>query len=183
MAKTPVGGRTQIAVGVVAVTSLLTISCQKDSSPTAGDTVQTSAAPTSASPAVLRDPSIPGIGATRADWDASHRPTPSFDNGMVYGYDPSLPRSLADQGQVYFAVQDAETKTGRRITHYFLNIKASDRADAIERVKQELPSYAAEASHLNLDSCYRVQFKSPTLEAAQPGNMVEVQIQFMQDDG
>jgi hypothetical protein len=43
---------------------------------------------------------------TRADWDASHTPNAAFNNGMVYGYDPSLPSYLSSNGAVYIAVID-----------------------------------------------------------------------------
>jgi hypothetical protein len=36
----------------------------------------------------VKDPLIPGIGATRADWDAAHTPNAAFNNEKVYGDDP-----------------------------------------------------------------------------------------------
>jgi hypothetical protein len=95
----------------------------------------------------VEDPSIPGIGATRHDWDASHAPNPDsdkFDKGAVYGYDPSLSYPAVD-GAVYIAVFDDVVMGTKRIESYLLNMHAVDRDEALARVRQELPSDATVA--------------------------------------
>ncbi len=120
---------------------------------------------------------IPGIGATRAEWDDSHTPNTAAANG--YGHDPSLPQYLAPNGAVYSDVSDLGTG---RIQVYALNMHTVDRFAVLRRVWQELPSDAAFAWDLMRDRCYRVAFNSPTLQAA--GDfMAEVQLQYIQADG
>ena len=120
-------------------------------------TVHTAAAtPSATSPAI---PALTGIGATTAQWDASHTPNPFFDNGRVYANDPTLPSYLANHGAVYIAVQRA----GDRIVSYDLNTEPAALANAIERVRRELPPDATLVWTQPLDTCYRVNFESPTL--------------------
>jgi hypothetical protein len=161
--------RVAVAVGCVLV-SVVSAGCSSDpsgTSPTGTSTV----APPPATRAV-KDPSIPGIGATRDDWDASHVQNPAFNNGAVYGYDPSLPSYLSSNSAVYIVViadSDMGTTiptTGNRIQVCILNMQPVDRDEALARVRQELPSDATVAWDLTLDKCYRVAFNSATLEAA-----------------
>jgi hypothetical protein len=127
----------------------------------------------------VKDPSIRGIGATRADWDASHTPNAAFNNAMVYGYDPSLPSYLAANGAVYIEVFDLGTG---RIQTYSLHMLTAGRHQALARVRQELPSDARVAWHLTFNHCSRVAFASATLEAA--GHyMAEVQLEDLKEDG
>jgi hypothetical protein len=127
----------------------------------------------------VKDPSIPGIGATRADWDASHTPNAAFNNGMVYANDPSLPSYLAANGAVYIEVFDLGTE---RIQTYQVNMHTSARDQALARVQRELPSDAKIAWDLTLNHCFRVAFASATLEAA--GHyMAEVQLEDLKVDG
>jgi hypothetical protein len=127
----------------------------------------------------VKDPSIPGIGATRDDWDASHTPNPAFNNGKVYGEDPSLPWYLAANGAVYIEVFDLDTG---RIQTYHLNMHTAVRHQALARVRQELPSDAKVAWDVASEHCYRVAFASATLEAA--GHyMAEVQLDYLKADG
>jgi hypothetical protein len=135
-------------------------------------------APPPATSAVQR-PSIPGIGATRADWNASHTPNAAYNNGFVYGDDPSLPSWLAPNGGVYIQVSDLGTG---RIQVYAMNMHAVDRDGGLARVRQELPSDATVAWDLMLDECYRVAFNSATLQAAGP-YMAEAQLEDIQKDG
>jgi hypothetical protein len=104
-----------VAVGCVLV-SVVSAGCSSDpsgTSPTGTSTV----APPPATRAV-KDPSIPGIGATREDWDASHTPNPTYNNGAVYGYDPSLPYYLVGSAAaVYIGVSGRQ-----RIDDYGLNM-------------------------------------------------------------
>jgi len=143
-----------------------------------------SAPSTSASTvSAVEDPSIPGIGATRHDWDASHAPNPDsdkFGKGAVWGYDPSLPKYLSgSEHAVYIAVGDFGTN---RIQSYVLNMHAVDRDDALARVRQELPSDATVAWDLTLDQCYRVGFGSARLQAV-TGYMAVVQLEDVQEGG
>ena len=125
-----------------------------------------------------KDRAIPGIGATRADWDATHTANTAFNNEMVYGEDPGLPSYLSANGAVYIEVFDLGTG---RIQTYNLNMQAASRHQALARVRQELPSDAKVAWNLRLNHCSRVAFVSPTLEAA--GHyMAEVQLEFLKAD-
>ncbi len=127
---------------------------------------------------VVKDPSIPGVGARRADWDASHTPNPAFNNEMVYGENSGLPSYLAANGAVYIQVFDLGTG---RIQSYTLNMQASRRHQAMARVRQELPSDAKVLWDLKLNHCSRVAFSSATLDAA--GHyMAEVQFDFLKAD-
>ena len=126
-------------------------------------------------PSAVNDLSLPGIGAKRGDWDASHTPNAAFNNGMVYGENPGLPSYLAANGAVYIEVSDLGTG---RIQSYKLNMQAATRHQALDRIRQELPPDAKVAWDLRLNHCYRVAFASPTLESA--GHyMAEVQLQFL----
>ncbi len=148
-------------------------------SSTASTLASASAGPSLADAQPVEDPTIPGIGATRHDWNASHIPNPNFNNGMVYGYDPSLPSYLANSGAIYWDVQDL---AGDRISTYHLNMHPVDRDNALVRVRQELPSDATVAWDLRLDQCYRVAFTSARLDAV--GHyMAEVELQHIQEDG
>jgi hypothetical protein len=123
----------------------------------------------------VKDPSIPGIGATRADWDASHTPNTAYNNEMVYGKNLGLPSYLAANGAVYIEVSDLGTG---RIQSYHLNMHAATRDQALARVRQELPPDAEVAWDLRLNHCTRVAFASAKLEAA--GHyMAEVQLEFL----
>lgn len=123
--------------------------------------------------------SIPGIGATRADWDASHTSNAARNDGSVYGDDPSLPEYLTPGGAVYSYVDDQGTG---RIQFYNLNMHSDYPYEVLPRVKQELPSDATLAWVLTLDQCYLTGFDSATLKAA--GHyMAEVQLAYLQKDG
>lgn len=135
-------------------------------------------APTPAAAAV-RAELIPGIGATRASWDATHTPNAASNNGTDYGNDPSLPSYLTNNGAVYRDVDDLGTG---RIQAYTLAMHTIDAEQVLRQLRQELPSDATVAWHLTRDQCYRVAFNSPTLEAA--GHlMAEAELQYIQQDG
>jgi hypothetical protein len=175
-----------VAVGCVLV-SVVSAGCSPGSSGNAPAGTSIVMPPPTPS-ATVKDPSIPGIGATREDWDASHVQNPGFNNGAVYGYDPSLPDYLSANHAVYIGVGDnSDTgmipRTGNRIQVYILNMHAVDRDEAQARVRQELPSDATVAWDLKLDQCYRVAFNSKTMEAAMQANMVVVQLQELQKGG
>ena len=127
----------------------------------------------------VQDESIPGIGATRAAWNAAHTPNAANGNGSVYGNDPSLPSYLSDNGAVYRDVDDQGTG---RIQTYALNMHTVEGAEVLRRVRQELPSDAKVAWDLMLAQCYQVAFNSATLAAA--GHyMPEVRLEYVQEDG
>ena len=66
----------------------------------------------------VQDESIPGIGATRANWDAWHTPNGADNNGSVYGEDawyqqyaaPLYTGVLLLVGAVYYALAGFATK-------------------------------------------------------------------------
>ena len=144
-------------------------------------------APPSASPvarplamSAIHDESFPGIGASRAYWDASHTPNAANDDGSAYGNDPSLPSYLAPSGAVYGSGE----RPGHRKDPVLRPEYAAGRRsrDALRRVRRELPSDATAAWDLPLDQCYRLAFNSPTLQAA--GHyMADVQLEYIQQDG
>ena len=127
----------------------------------------------------VQDESIPGIGATRAAWNATHTPTAANGNGSVYGHDPSLPSYLSDNGAIYSDVDDHGTG---RILAYTLNMHTVEGAEVLRRVVRELPSDAKVAWDLMLGQCYQVAFNSATLEAAGQ-YMPEVRLEYIQEDG
>ncbi|MFZ1161225.1 hypothetical protein [Mycobacterium sp.] len=129
--------------------------------------------------AAVRAELIPGIGATRAGWDATHTPNAANNNGTDYGNDPSLPSYLTNNGAVYRDVDDQGTG---RIQGYALVMHTVDAEQVLRQLRQELPSDARVAWHLTRDQCYRVAFNSPTLQAA--GRlMAEAELQYIQQDG
>jgi hypothetical protein len=135
-------------------------------------------APASTS-AAIRDELIPGIGATRANWDASHTRNAANNNGSDYGDDPSLPSYVTNNGAVYRDVDDLGTG---RIHGYTMAMHTVDVPEMLRQLRQELPSDATVAWDLPRDQCYRLAFNSPTLEAA--GHvMAEAELQYIQSDG
>ena len=175
-----------MAVGCVLLSAAAGCSSSSSVSTSSVSTPSTPSTPADASavaplPATsaVQDESIPGIGATRAAWDDSHTPNAAKHNGSAYGYDPSLPPYLSDNGAVYSDVDDWGTG---RIQWYSLNMHTVEGAEVLRRVREELPSDATVAWDLRLPQCYHVAFNSATLEAA--GHyMAEVQLEYIQQDG
>lgn len=170
--------RVAIAVGCV-----LVIAAAGCSSRSLGSTPSTPASRSAVAPrpatSAIREESIPGIGATRANWDDSHTPNAANNDGSAYGDDPSLPSYLADNGAVYSGVDDQGTG---RIQAYNLSMHTVEAKEVLQRVWQELPSDATAAWDLTFDQCYLVAFNSPTLEAA--GHyMADAQLEYIQEDG
>src|SRR5271166_5200650 len=153
------------------------------SSPSPGSTpstpASTSAAASLPATSAIRDELIPGIGATRANWDDSHTLDAASNNGSDYGDDPSLPSYLTDNGAVYRDVGDLGTG---RIQDYPLAMHTVDAEEVLRQLRQELPSDATVAWDLTRDRCYRVAFNSPTLQAA-GRYMAEAELQYIQQDG
>jgi hypothetical protein len=171
----------------IAISCVLVSAAAGCSSRSPGSTLSTPASTSAVAPlpatSAVQDESIPGIGATRAAWDASHTLNAANNNGSVYGDDPSLPSYLTPSGAVYSYVDDQGTG---RIRSYNLNMHTTDRNEVLRRVRQELPSDATVAWDLMLDRCYRVGFNSATLETAGAifgGWMADVQLAYIQEDG
>jgi hypothetical protein len=170
--------RVAVAVGCVLVSAAAGCSSRSPGS-TPSTPASTSAAASLPATSAIQDELIPGIGATRANWDASHTLNAANNNGLDYGDDPSLPSYLTTNGAVYSDVGDLGTG---RVQAYTLSMHTVDAQEVLSRVRQELPSDATVAWDLTFDQCYRVAFNSPTLEAA--GHyMVDVQLQYIQEDG
>ena len=168
--------RVAIAVGCVLVSAAA--GCSRSPGSTSSTPASTSAVSPLPATSAVQEESIPGIGATRTAWDASHTPN-AANNGLAYGNDPSLPEYLAPSGAVYSEVSDKGTG---RIQAYLLNMHAVDGIQILRRVQQELPSDATFAWDLPSDKCYRVAFNSPTLQAA-GDYMAEVQLEYIREDG
>jgi hypothetical protein len=127
----------------------------------------------------IRGEVIPGIGATRANWDASHTPNAVSNSGAEYGDDPSLPSYLTENGAVYRDVDDQGTGT---IHAYTMIMHTIDAQQALRQLRQELPADARIAWDLTRDQCYRVAFNSSSLQAAGPV-MAEAELEYIQEDG
>lgn len=171
--------RVAIAIGCVLVSAAAGCSSRSPGhTPSRLAKTSAVAAPLRATSAVQEE-SIPGIGATRAAWDASHMSTVANNDGSVYGHDPSLPSYLTPTGAVYSYVDD---RGSERIQSYNLNLHTDYPYEVLPRVRQELPFDATVAWVLTLDQCYRIAFNSATLEAA--GHyMAGVQLAYIQEDG
>jgi hypothetical protein len=127
----------------------------------------------------LSDQSIPGIGASRPDWDATHTANDANNDGSDYGHDASLPSYLTPNGAVYSGVND---QGSGRIQFYDLNMLPVDGNEMLRRVRRELPADAKVVWDLTFDQCYRLAFTSPTLQAA-GDYMADVQLEYIQEDG
>jgi hypothetical protein len=170
--------RVAVAVGSIVISAATGCSWRSSGSTPSTPASRSAVAPKPATSAV-QDESIPGIGATRANWDDSHTPNAANNNGSDYGDDPSLPSYLAPNGAVYRDVGDLGTG---RIQVYTLAMHTVDAQEVLRQLRQELPSDAKVAWDLTRDQCYRVAFNSPTLQAA--GHyMADVQLEYIQEDG
>jgi hypothetical protein len=170
--------RVVMAVGCVLISA--TAGCSR-SSPQSAPSTSASASAVAPPPetSAVQDESIPGIGATRAAWNAAHTLNAANGNGSVYGHDPSLPSYLSGNGAVYTDVYDQGTG---RIQTFALNMHTVEGAEVLRRVRQELPSDAKVAWDLMLGQCYQVAFNSAALEAA--GHyMPVVRLEYIQEDG
>jgi hypothetical protein len=164
---------------VAAAACILVSTAAGCSSQSPGKSLSDTSATPSAPVTTIRGEVIPGIGATRASWDASHAPNAASNNGADYGDDRSLPSYLTDDGAVYRDVDDQGTGT---IHAYTLIMHTIDAQQALRQLRQELPADARIAWHLTRDQCYRVAFNSPSLQAAGPV-MAEAQLEYIQEDG
>jgi hypothetical protein len=122
---------------------------------------------------------MPGIGASRTHWDATHTANETNDDGSDYGHEASLPSYLTPNGAVYSGVKD---QGSGRIQFYDLNMLPVDGNEMLRRVRRELPSDAKVAWDLPFDQCYRLAFNSPSLQAA-GDYMADVQLEYIQEDG
>jgi hypothetical protein len=172
-------GVVRVAVGVGCVVVSAAAGCSSPSPGSAPSTPASASAASLRATSAIRDEPIPGIGATRAAWDASHTPNGANPNGSAYGDDPSLPLYLAPGGAVYSDLGDLGTD---RVQFYDLNMHTVEVNEALRQVLRELPPDATVAWDLPLDQCHRVAFNSATLQAA--GHyMVDVQLEYIQEDG
>src|SRR3984885_934777 len=167
--------RVVVAIGCVLVSTAAGCSARSAGSAPASTSAAASLPATSA----IHGELIPGIGATRANWDALHTLNAANDNGADYGDDPSLPSYVTNNGAVYRDVDDRGTG---RIQVYTLAMHTVDAQEVLRQLRQELPSDATVAWDLTRDQCYRVAFNSPPLQAA--GHvMAEAELQYIQQDG
>jgi hypothetical protein len=167
--------RVAVAIGCVVVSAAAGCSSRSLASTPASTSAAASLPATSA----IQGELIPGIGATRDSWDASHTLNAANNNGADYGDDPSLPSSVTSNGAVYRDVDDRGTG---RIQVYTLAMHTVDAQQVLRQLRQELPPDATVAWDLTRDQCYRVAFNSPTLQAA--GHfMAEAELQYIQQDG
>jgi hypothetical protein len=162
-----------VLVGAVAGCSSWSRAGTPDTPPSASTVAQRPAM------SAIRDKSIPGIGATRANWDETHTLNAANNNASDYGDDRSLAEYLTNNGAVYRDVGDLGTG---RIQAYTLAMHTVDAREVLRQLRQELPSDATVAWDLTRDQCYRVAFNSPTLQAA-GRSMAEAQLQYIQEDG
>jgi hypothetical protein len=170
--------RVAVAVGCVLLSAAAGCSARSSGS-TPSTPASTSAAASLPAASAIQDELIPGIGATWANWDASHTPNAANNNGSDYGDDPSLPEYLTNNGAVYRDVGDLGTG---RIQAYTLAMHTVDAQEVLRQLRQELPSDAKVAWDLTRDQCYRVAFNSPTLQAA-GRYMAEAELEYIQEDG
>jgi hypothetical protein len=167
--------RVAVAIGCVVVSAAAGCSSRSLASTPASTSAAASLPATSA----IQGELIPGIGATRDSWDASHTLNAANNNGADYGDDPSLPSSVTSNGAVYRDVDDRGTG---RIQVYTLAMHTVDAQQVLRQLRQELPPDATVAWDLTRGQCYRVAFNSPTLQAA--GHfMAEAELQYIQQDG
>ncbi|AFA72317.1 hypothetical protein GPOL_c12620 [Gordonia polyisoprenivorans VH2] len=122
---------------------------------------------------------LTGLGSTTEQWDAAHQENSFFNNGQVYGDDPSLPDYLANHGAVYFGVQFI----GDTVYGYSLNMHTLDKTAAIARAQQELPDDAVQTWEIPLSGCVRVAFTSQKLKEALGSPTVNVDLADIQSDG
>jgi hypothetical protein len=170
--------RVAVAVGCVLVSAAAGCSSRASGSAPSAPAGSSAAASRPAA-SNIRDELIPGIGATRANWDETHTLNAANNNASDYGDDPSLPDYLTNNGAVYKDVADLGTG---RIQSYTLAMHTVDAREVLRQLRHELPSDAAVAWDLTRDQCYRVAFNSPTLQALGRA-MAEAQLQYIQQDG
>lgn len=104
-------------------------------------------------------PGLPGIGATRAHWEATHQRAPGFSPGMAFG-----PMFLSESGRgsnpTYAAVVGDD-----RIQHYSVQLPTPGVPFDIARARalRELPPDAREVRTRRLTECRMVHYRSATL--------------------
>lgn len=104
------------------------------------------------------EPGLPGIGATRAHWEATHRRVPGFTPGAVFG--PMVPSSEGDGVAPAYATVFGDD----RILLYTVNMpRGTTFAMARARMLRELPPDAREVRTRRLPQCRMVRYRSPTM--------------------
>lgn len=118
-----------------------------------------SPAPAEGPAEVQVDEGLPGIGATRAHWEATHQRAPGFAPGTAFG--PML-RSETGRGlnPTYAAVVGDD-----RIEHYSMQLPSPGLPFDVARARaaRELPADAREVRTRRLGACRMVRYRSATL--------------------
>ena len=121
---------------------------------------------------------IPGIGATRANWDALHTLNAANNNGADYGDDPSLPSYVTNNGAVYRDVDDRGTG---RIQVYTLAMHTVDARRCYGSCgKSTVRRDGRMGSHAR--SVLSSGFQQPD-PAGRAHVMAEAELQYIQPDG
>lgn len=106
----------------------------------------------------VAEPGLPGIGATRAHWESTHRRAPGFAPGVVFG--PMIESAEGeDFGPKYAGVMGDE-----RIYTYALNLPRGTSFEVARMlVRGELPSDAREVRTRRLRACRMIRYRSATM--------------------
>ena len=101
---------------------------------------------------------LPGFGATRAHWEATHQSSPGFAPGAVFG--PMVQSWESDRLQPTYATVFGDD----RIISYAVNMtRGTNFAAARARMLRELPPDAREVRTRRLPQCRMIRYRSPTL--------------------
>ncbi len=119
----------------------------------AADTAGDGGSPAAPQPIQVVDEGLPGIGALREHWNATHVEARGFAPGRVYG------PNLAGGQPIYASVLGDE-----RIFAYALHFPpATSWNTALALARLELPADAREVATRNLGACRMVRYRSATL--------------------
>lgn len=104
-------------------------------------------------------PGLPGIGATRAHWEATHQRAPGFTPGMAFG-----PMFRSENGRSFNPTY-AMVSGDDRIQSYSLQLPSPGVAFDVARARvlRELPPDAREVRTRRLSECRMVRYRSATL--------------------
>ena len=127
-------------------------------SPTGAVEDPTAAVPEGAAEDGAAELGLPGIGATRAHWEATHRRAPGFAPGVVFG--PMI-ESADGEG---FGPKYAGVMGDERIYTYALNLPRGTSFEVARiLVRGELPSDAREVRTRRLRACRMIRYRSATM--------------------
>ncbi|MCM3886136.1 hypothetical protein [Frankia sp. R82] len=118
-------------------------------------------AASSAATAATTAEHLPGIGATKADWNASHVMDTHGTTvpGCCFNPIPSLSKTAGENVDAYYTVNYA----GNRVISYSMRFVPISIDTANARVLAELPGDARTAWTRTLGTCRQSEFVSPTL--------------------